>query len=76
MLGQKKINQSAISEYSKNLRTQGSYMGVLTVLRAIVLVLIIMNEAISACRFLKVNSSYMGVSTVLGATVLVLINEE
>ena len=32
-----------------------------------------MNEAISACRFLKVQGSYMRVSTVLGAIVLVLI---
>ena len=31
-----------------------------------------MNEAISACRFLKVEGSYMRVSTVLGAIVLVL----
>ena len=30
-----------------------------------------MNEAISACRFLKVEGSYMQVSTVLGAIVLV-----
>ena len=32
-----------------------------------------MNEAISACRFLKVEAPYMRVSTVLGAMVLVLI---
>ena len=48
-------------------------MRVSTVLEAIVLVLIVMNEAISACMFLKVEGSYMRVSTVLGATVLVLI---
>ena len=48
-------------------------MRVSTVLREIVLVLIIMNEASSACRFLKMEGSYMWVSTVLGAIVLVLI---
>ena len=41
-----------------------------TVLGATVLALIIINEAISACRFLKVEGSYMRVATVLGATVL------
>ena len=46
-------------------------MWVSTVLGAIVLVLIIMNEAISACRFFKVKGSYMWVSTVQGAIVLV-----
>ena len=35
-----------------------------TVFGAIILVLNIMNGAISACRFLKVESSYMRVSTV------------
>ena len=52
---------------------EGSYMRVSTVLGATVLVSIIMNEAISACRFLKVEGSYMRVSTVLGPIVLVLI---
>ena len=32
-----------------------------------------MNEAISACMFLKLEGSYMRFSTVLGSTVLVLI---
>ena len=44
---------------------EGSYIRVSTALGAIVLVLIIMNEAISACGFLKVEGSYMPVSTVL-----------
>ena len=44
---------------------------VLTLLGSIVLVLIINNEAISACTFLKVEGSYMWVSTVLGAIFLV-----
>ena len=48
-------------------------MQVSSVLGAILLVLIIMNEAISACRFLKLEGSYMRVSTVLAAIVLVLI---
>ena len=38
-------------------------MRVFTLLGTILLVLIIMNEAISACRLLKVDGSYMGVST-------------
>ena len=38
-------------------------MRVSTVLGAIVLVLIIMNEAISACRFLKVEDSYKRILT-------------
>ena len=38
---------------------KGSYMRPSTVLGAIVLVSIRMNEAISACRFLKVEGSYM-----------------
>ena len=46
-------------------------MRVSTALGAIVLVSIITNKAISACRFLKVEGSYMRVSTVLGAIVLV-----
>ena len=52
-------------------------MRVSTVLWATVLVSIIINEAISACRFLKVEGSYVRVSTVLWATVLVsiIINE-
>ena len=48
-------------------------MKVFTVLGAIVRVLIIMNEAISACRFLNVKGSYMRVFTVLREIVLVLI---
>ena len=44
----------------------------LLALGAIVLVLIIMNAAISACRFLKVEGSYMRVSTVLHSLALVL----
>ena len=48
-------------------------MPVSTVLGAIVLVSIIMNEAILGRRFLKVECSYMRVSTVLGAIVIVLI---
>lgn len=42
------------------------------VLGAIILVLIILNAAISGCRSWKVEGSYMWVS-VLGATVLVLV---
>ena len=42
-----------------SLKVEGSYMQVSTVLGATVLVLIIMNAAISACRFLKVEGSYM-----------------
>ena len=42
---------------------KGSYMWVSTALGGVVLVLIIMNEAISACRFFKVKGSYMRVST-------------
>ena len=38
----------------------------------IVLALIIMNEVISACRFLEVEGSFMRFSTVLGANVLAL----
>ena len=41
-------------------------MQVSAVLGATVLVSIIMNEAISACRFLKVEGSYISVSTILG----------
>ena len=48
-------------------------MLVSTVFGAIVLVLVMINEAISACRFLKAEGSYMPVSTVFGAIVLVLI---
>ena len=48
-------------------------MRVSTALGAIVLDLIIMNEGISACRFLTVEGSYMRVSTALGAIVLDLI---
>ena len=48
-------------------------MQVSTVFGAIVLVLIIMNEALSACRFLLMEGSYMQVSTKFGAIVLVLI---
>ena len=40
-------------------------MRVSTVLGATVLVSIIMNEAVSACMFLKVEGSYMRISTVL-----------
>ena len=40
-------------------------MQVPTVLGAIALVLIIMNETISACRFLKVEGSYMQGFTVV-----------
>ena len=43
----------------------GSYMLVSTVSGAIVLVLIIMNAEISACRFLKVESFYIRGFTVL-----------
>ena len=39
-------------------------MRVSTVLEAMVLISVIMNEAISACRFFKVEGSYMGVPTV------------
>ena len=46
-------------------------MQVSTVLGAIVLVSIILNEAISAGRLLKVKGSYMRVSVVLGEIVLV-----
>ena len=45
--------------------------GVSIVFGAIVLVSIITNEAISACRFLKVEGSYMCVAIVFGAIVLV-----
>ena len=48
-------------------------MLVSTVLGAIVLVSIIMNEATSDCRFCKLEGFYMRVSTVLRAIVLVLI---
>ena len=48
-------------------------MRVSSVLGAIVLVFIIMNEAISACRSLNVQGTYILVSTVLGAIVLVFI---
>ena len=48
-------------------------MRVSTVFGAMVLVLIIMNEAISVCRFVKVEGSYILVSTVVRATDLVLI---
>ena len=53
-------------------------MRVSTVLGIIVLVLIIIDEEISAGRFLKVEGSYMQVATVLKAIVLVSIitNEE
>ena len=47
-------------------------MRVSTVLVAIILVLIIINKAISTCRFLKVKGPYMQVSTVFGAIILVL----
>ena len=51
-------------------------MRVFSVLGPTVLVLIIMNAAISSRRFLKVEGFYMRVSTVLGATVLAsIINE-
>ena len=40
-------------------------MPVSTVIGAIVLILIILNEAVSACRFLYLEGSYMRVSTVL-----------
>ena len=52
-------------------------MRVSAVLGAIVLVSIRMNDAISACRFMKIEGSYMQVSAVLGATVLlfIIINE-
>ena len=49
-------------------------MRVSAVLGAIVLVLIIMSEAISACRFLQVGGSCMQVSTVLGAIVILSYN--
>ena len=39
----------------------------------VLVLIIIMDETISACRFLKVKGSYMPVSTVFGAIVLVLI---
>ena len=42
---------------------EGSYRWVSTAFAAIVLVLIIMIEAISACRFLKVEGSYKWVSS-------------
>ena len=45
----------------------GSYIRGFTVLGAIVLVSIIINEAISTCRFLKVGGSFMLISTVLAA---------
>ena len=53
-------------------------MRVFTVLGATVLVSVINNEAITACRFLKVKGSYMQVPNVLGAFVLVsvIMNEE
>ena len=52
-------------------------MRVSTVFGAIVLVSIIMNEAISACRFFKVEGSYMRGFTVFGAIVLlsIIMNE-
>ena len=46
------------------MQVEGSYLRVFTVLGATVLVSIIMNEAISACMFLKMQGSYMLVSTV------------
>ena len=46
------------------MQVEGSYMWVSTVLGATVLILIIMNEAISALRFLKEEGSNMQVSTV------------
>ena len=55
------------------LQVEGSRMRVSTVLGAIVLVLIVINAAISTCRFLKLEGSYMWVFTVSGAIVLVLI---
>ena len=54
------------------LKMEGSYIRVSTVLGAIALASIIMNEAIPACRLLKVEGSYMPDCTEL-ATVLVLI---
>ena len=56
------------------LKVEGSYMQFFTVLGAIVLVSIIINETISAFKLLKVEGSYMRVSTVLGAIVLVFDN--
>ena len=47
----------------KFLKGEGSYMQISTVLEAIVLVLIINNEAVSACKLLKVEGSYMQIST-------------
>ena len=49
-------------------KVEGSYMRVSTVFGPIVLVLIIMNEAISACRFLKVEGSYMWAFTIAEET--------
>ena len=54
-----------------SLNLEGSYMRASTVIGAIVLVSIIMNEAISACRIFQVEGSYMRVYTVLIATYLV-----
>ena len=50
---------------------EGSYILVSAVIGTIVLVWIIMNEAILACRFLNVEGLYMLGFTVFGAIVLV-----
>ena len=52
-------------------------MQVSAILGATILASIIMNESISACRFLNVEDSYMQISTVLGAIVLasIIMNE-
>ena len=70
-----KGKRSLINElrFIQNSKSRRYYMRVSTVLGAVVLVLIITNESISASRFLKVEGSYMRVFTVFGAIVLVLI---
>ena len=52
-------------------KSGGLLYAIVYCIRKTFLVSTIMNEAISACRFLTGEGSYMRVSTVLGATVLV-----